>query len=405
MQQVGYTKREILTYTKARNRLLGRCRCGTLPIEGETARGEPYRTCARCLSKDRAYRARRRAAWKAIPRAVRFGITGMPFTPPDRIPPAPGVIRLYQRHVAERVRPEPGPAPTLTDRQAAFVCVYAESGNGERAALAAGYGVLSVSRGGRAAAVAACRLLKRADIRDAIATAKEAVKREALKAAVRAEIARRESRIAALTPLAAMRGPQSGAVPVWRAGGHGTCELRPLPAPASGLPSRQSGAGAAIAAVAIRSASGAVEGGSADACVMGVCSLARSGGEAAAALSGARCGLRRSQSRPVVHASALATGEPRSMHESEAVQRIPSTRRPIANMRCAPGAHKSLSKPTMRRTFALINPIANFTILVSRAARSAFVATCSPTASRTVFTMAVACASSRAASRSAVTAA
>ena len=97
-------------------------------------------------------------------------------------------------------------------------------------------------------------------------------------------------------------------------------------------------------------------------------SLARSGGEAAAALSGVRC-------------------DRRPADESEAVQRIPNTRRPIANMRCAPGAQSSLSKPTMRRTFAPINPVANFTILVSRAARSAFVATCSPTASRTVFTM------------------
>ena len=256
LQQAGYAKLAIHTYSKARNRRSGQCRCGALPVEGMTARGEPYRTCARCLSRDRAYRARRLAAWKTTPRPVRSGITGMPYTPPRRIPPPLRTIRVYQRHVADlRKACEAEPVPSLTDRQAAFVRAYVESGNGERAALAAGYGALSASRGGRAAAVAACRLLRRAGIRDAIAAAIEAAKRKALKAAVRAELARRrvqqaahrESLIAALAPLAAMCGPQSGAArlcrrmrgePVLREPGRCRCGARADPRYASCAPCR-----------------------------------------------------------------------------------------------------------------------------------------------------------------------
>ena len=60
--------------------------------------------------------------------------------------------------------------PTLTKQRRAFVRLYVEQGkrNGERAALRAGYGRASAANGGRAAAVYASRLLKRADIQKAM---------------------------------------------------------------------------------------------------------------------------------------------------------------------------------------------------------------------------------------------
>ena len=59
---------------------------------------------------------------------------------------------------------------TLTDKRQAFVRLYVEQGqrNGERAALRAGFGLASAANGGRAAAVMACWLRKRADIQKAI---------------------------------------------------------------------------------------------------------------------------------------------------------------------------------------------------------------------------------------------
>ena len=67
----------------------------------------------------------------------------------------------------------PYPAALLSlpmgSKRAEFVTFYAWSGNGEQAALAAGYGVESAKRGGRAAAVRACKLLRDPAIRAAVA--------------------------------------------------------------------------------------------------------------------------------------------------------------------------------------------------------------------------------------------
>ena len=95
--------------------------------------------------------------------------------------------KYYDREIsraklrAEIEEREGAPAlPQLTDLQRAFVHHYvANGGNGERAAIKAGYSKESTARGSRAAAVAACRLLKRSDIQHAIGEAKTEQVRQA----------------------------------------------------------------------------------------------------------------------------------------------------------------------------------------------------------------------------------
>ena len=60
-----------------------------------------------------------------------------------------------------------------------FVMHYAWSGNGERSALAVGYGPESAKRGGRAAAVRACKLLRDPVIRAALADQRRIIETEA----------------------------------------------------------------------------------------------------------------------------------------------------------------------------------------------------------------------------------
>ena len=148
------------------NRRRGRCRCGDRPTPGVNRFGLPWRTCARCRAVDRAARAKPRAALMAIPKEFRrYKLKGRR-----------GYLHavwLYQCHLRFERRQQRKAAPvlpTLTAQRRAFVRFYVEQGkrNGERAALRAGYGVDSAANGGRAAAVYACRLLKRADIQKAI---------------------------------------------------------------------------------------------------------------------------------------------------------------------------------------------------------------------------------------------
>ena len=229
LRAAGYDWMAIHTYRKAHNRHLGHCRCGAHPQSGLTARGQPYRTCARCLVADRRNRKRCLAAWKAIPRAVRVGITGMPFTPPRRSPPPVRTVRVYQRHVDElrkacEVEAPPAPPPRLTDQQRAFVAAYLANGrNGTRAAKEAGYGVESTARGGRAASVAASRLLRRANVQRAIATAEaataETVRKQRLVRRVLRECERQRQAAALaarLEPMAQKCGPQSRAARLCR---------------------------------------------------------------------------------------------------------------------------------------------------------------------------------------------
>ena len=56
---------------KKRNRRAGLCACGNKRIDGYTARGKRYTTCATCLAKHRAYHGGRLAEIKALPDDIR----------------------------------------------------------------------------------------------------------------------------------------------------------------------------------------------------------------------------------------------------------------------------------------------------------------------------------------------
>ena len=53
------------------NRRAGLCKCGNKPIDGQSARGKQYTTCATCLAKQRAYDGARLAEIKALPDDIR----------------------------------------------------------------------------------------------------------------------------------------------------------------------------------------------------------------------------------------------------------------------------------------------------------------------------------------------
>ena len=218
---LGYSWLELHTYAKAWRRRRGLCRCGADPIPGNTARGKPYRVCARCLEVDRALRERLKRAWAAVPRRVRVGVTGMPLAGPVRVPPPLRVSKRYQEHAA-RLASIPGrdhatrAARPLTAKQRDFVdALLSNGGNGEHAALAAGYGLESARSGGRAAAVAACRLRQLPHLRAAI----DEARLEALSGRARA-VARRlaafsaaqDEAVAALWPVAAGADPFAAAL-------------------------------------------------------------------------------------------------------------------------------------------------------------------------------------------------
>lgn len=102
----------------------------------------------------------------------------------------------------------------LSAQRQAFVLAYIENGGrGELAALRAGYSSASAGRGGRAAAVRACKLLKDTEIRRAIDEIR--AERAAALSALAAERGRQKLR-AKLSAIAVADGPQSAAARILR---------------------------------------------------------------------------------------------------------------------------------------------------------------------------------------------
>ena len=154
---------------KKRNRRAGLCACGNKRIDGYTARGKRYTTCATCLAKHRAYHGGRLAEIKALPGDIRryagngrnAGFRAL----------ALSLHRIEQDRDKRIAQAAAAVLPDLDRKARAFVQKYVDLGAhrcGERAALMAGYGKISAYQGGRSAAVKACNLLKRADIQKAI---------------------------------------------------------------------------------------------------------------------------------------------------------------------------------------------------------------------------------------------
>ena len=124
------------------------CRdCGACRVDrsqGE-ARCAPCRVMRRLKRRDRARRDPKRQA-RAQARAERD----------------------YQRRNPDLSYPHALLSMQATQR-GRFVHAYAWTGNGELSAIAAGYGLASAARGGRAAAVRACRLLRDPRVQAALA--------------------------------------------------------------------------------------------------------------------------------------------------------------------------------------------------------------------------------------------
>ena len=155
---------------KKRNRRAGLCACGNKRIDGYTARGKRYTTCATCLAKHRAYHGGRLAEIKALPDDIRryAGKGRYRFFRSMAL----GMYRVEQDRRDRAIEAAAAVLPTLDSRKRLFVEKYVELGAswgaGEQAAIMAGYGKISAYHGGRSAAVRACNLLKRADIQRAI---------------------------------------------------------------------------------------------------------------------------------------------------------------------------------------------------------------------------------------------
>ena len=155
---------------KKRNRRAGLCACGNKRIDGYTARGKRYTTCATCLAKHRAYHGGRLAEIKALPDDIRrYAGNGRYAGYRDL---ALSLNRVEQDRRDRAIEAAAAVLPKLNKRALVFVKKYVELGAkwgaGERAAIMAGYGKISAYQGGRSAAVRACNLLKRADIQKAI---------------------------------------------------------------------------------------------------------------------------------------------------------------------------------------------------------------------------------------------
>ena len=163
---------------RRRNRARGLCRCGAAPSPG-------FMTCARCRTVDTARRRRQRAAVGDVPDRKLYSAA----RESRRDSPLDRELRRRVRKLAPELRRygplglvlpsdaemRAGPAPertaparpmpgfdALSGRLQAFVrALVANGGNRIAAALAAGYGAASASRGGRAASVAGCRIAKR----------------------------------------------------------------------------------------------------------------------------------------------------------------------------------------------------------------------------------------------------
>ena len=187
------------------NRRQGKCWCGAEPIEGR-------RVCFVHHAVEIESRERKRRAVKSLPPELRRYVT--------RGRRGHLGAMDMQRWEIERVRRKrearrPAMSRLANDMQRSFVAYLVEQGqrNAERAALRAGYGVVSAANGGRAAAVAGCRLLKRTDIQAAIReyrgevnAARKAAAHEQESREVRAAIA---EFLPALEAQAVAAGPQS----------------------------------------------------------------------------------------------------------------------------------------------------------------------------------------------------
>ncbi len=162
------------TAKRSHNRSMGFCRCGDLPLPG-------WRTCLRCALLDRESNRRRRERRREIKEERgRLGIAslfGQFGRRRQRAQTRKDEERLERMIEGEHLPPLQPPMLTNTERrehervekQAAFVRFYVgNGGNGEKAALAAGYGAESAKRGGRAAHVRAHRLLRDSRILTAI---------------------------------------------------------------------------------------------------------------------------------------------------------------------------------------------------------------------------------------------
>ena len=152
------------------NRRAGLCKCGNKPIDGQSARGKQYTTCATCLAKQRAYDGARLAEIKALPDDIRrYAGNGRYAGYRDL---ALSLHRAEQDRRDKAIEAAQAVLPKLDNRKRLFIQKYVELGAkwgaGERAAIMAGYGKISAYQGGRSAAVRACNLLKRADIQKAI---------------------------------------------------------------------------------------------------------------------------------------------------------------------------------------------------------------------------------------------
>ena len=217
---------------RRRNRRRGLCRCGADPTLGRA-------TCARCRSVDAARRRRQRLRVRGLPdralyatamesrrdspgarelrrRARKLPLELRHYGPHGLLMPSDDEMRARLRcGKAETVlaRTMPG-FDTLSGRLQAFVRALATNGgNRTAAALAAGYGAVSASRGGRAAAVAGCRIAKRPYIVAAVVEYRARFDRQA---AYARELERRRyvreqwhAMMSALAMFAAQSGPQS----------------------------------------------------------------------------------------------------------------------------------------------------------------------------------------------------
>ena len=141
---------------RRKNQDAGLCSCGRPPSSG-------YRTCTACRSKARLRKRRQREpegkvrqVYSLLPKRFRQIYKG----------DLSAALWRYQSERKNRgacvpLRPQPLAFDALSEQRQRFVAKYVTNGrNGQRAALYAGYGARSASKGGRAAAVRASRLLR-----------------------------------------------------------------------------------------------------------------------------------------------------------------------------------------------------------------------------------------------------
>ena len=230
---------EALRAIRRRNRRRGLCGCGAERTPG-------FKSCQRCRGSDTARQYRRRAKVRPLAdrelralaqsaradspagRELRRRLRALPpelrrYGPLGLTLPSDADMREPTR-AAGRARTAPAqPMPgfdALSGRLQAFVRdLVTNGGNGTAAARAAGYGAVSTARGGRAAAVAGCRIAKRPYI---VAAVRKYRARLDHQAALARELARRDkaradrASIETMLAMFAGAGPQSRAARVLR---------------------------------------------------------------------------------------------------------------------------------------------------------------------------------------------